>query len=260
MKSIIKTDSHVVRKERCPECAKLGNDRSGDNLAIYNDGHTYCYRCGYGNRRTKIILDNEQPICTDLTLPSDVDTNLPYEAKEWLRQYELSRLDLQSNNVLWSESMSRIIFPYWNETGLIAWQGRYVKTTKETEMEIPLKKQAKWYSQGKIHEILHPIKVNNRQAVLVEDIISGIKVSKFCGAIPIFGSSVSIKQLLRIKLICDKVMIWLDPDMRKKSLSIAKMCELHGLTATVIFTNKDPKEHTYDEISRTINSGEDQTT
>lgn len=41
------SESHAVDKRRCPECAKNGGDTSGDNLAIFDDGHTHCFACGY---------------------------------------------------------------------------------------------------------------------------------------------------------------------------------------------------------------------
>ena len=37
----------VVRKEQCPKCAERGEDSSGDNLAVYDDGHAYCFSCGH---------------------------------------------------------------------------------------------------------------------------------------------------------------------------------------------------------------------
>lgn len=39
----------AVGKERCPRCAENGNDKSGDNLVIYDDGGKVCFRpgCGY---------------------------------------------------------------------------------------------------------------------------------------------------------------------------------------------------------------------
>ena len=236
----MKCESHVIRKEQCPECRKLGNDRSHDNLAVYSDGHCHCFRCNYHTGRKHITQAIEQPK-SRIVLPADVTTELPYEAKQWLEQYQLSRLDLMSNHVMWSEHWSRIIFPYFNETGLLAWQGRYVG--KETD-------KAKWFSQGKIHEIIHPVKVTNRTAVLVEDIVSAIKVSKFTGAIPIFGSSVNAKQILRLKTVVDRVWYWLDPDMRSKSVKMANLSTLLGLPACVIFSDKDPKEHTHDEIKK----------
>lgn len=36
----------VIRRVRCPTCQDLGRDRRGDNLAIYADGHGFCFSCG----------------------------------------------------------------------------------------------------------------------------------------------------------------------------------------------------------------------
>lgn len=243
---MLTNDSHVIRKEACPECRKIGNDRTGDNLAVYSDGHTYCYRCHYSSGRKSFTQTVPKPT-TQLTLPADVVADLPFEAREWLNQYGINRRDLIEHSILWSEHWSRIIFPYFNDTGLIAWQGRYIPCGKN-KIEINGKAPAKWFSQGKIHEIIHPLQVNQQKAVLVEDIISAIKVSKIQGAIPIFGSSVSTQQILRLKHVVEQVWIWLDPDMRVTSIKLAHTCRTLGLEANVIFSDRDPKEESMDTI------------
>ena len=244
---MIQNDSHVIRKETCPECRKLGNDRSGDNLAVYSDGHCYCYRCGYRTGRRSFTQNKDSARTptdgTSIVLPSDVTTELPFEAKDWLKQYQLTRLDTNCNHIMWSEKWSRIIFPYFNESELLAWQGRYVGEDKS---------KAKWFSQGKIHEIIHPIKVVARKAILVEDIVSAIKLSNHTGAIPLFGSSLSTQQILRLRTVVNEVWLWLDPDMRNKSVKFAHVCNLLGLTAHVIFSDKDPKEHDHADIANIL--------
>lgn len=40
-------ESYVLERDRCPRCAAEGGDTTGDNLAIYNDGHAYCFKCNY---------------------------------------------------------------------------------------------------------------------------------------------------------------------------------------------------------------------
>ena len=30
----------------CPNCRSKGKDKHKDNLAVYDDGHTYCFSCG----------------------------------------------------------------------------------------------------------------------------------------------------------------------------------------------------------------------
>ena len=39
--------SKVVSRERCPSCALNGRDTGEDNLAVYDDGHKFCYSCKY---------------------------------------------------------------------------------------------------------------------------------------------------------------------------------------------------------------------
>jgi len=39
--------SNVISREQCPACASHGRDNSHDNLAIYDDGHKYCFSCKY---------------------------------------------------------------------------------------------------------------------------------------------------------------------------------------------------------------------
>ena len=39
--------SKVMKKEQCPACAERGQDTGQDNLAVYDDGHKYCFACKY---------------------------------------------------------------------------------------------------------------------------------------------------------------------------------------------------------------------
>jgi len=39
--------STFIRHEACPKCRETGNDRDGNNLARYSDGHGVCFSCGY---------------------------------------------------------------------------------------------------------------------------------------------------------------------------------------------------------------------
>ena len=49
--------SRLVRKERCPQCASVGKDTSGNGMAVYDDGHTYCFKC---ETRTNGEQDSQQ--------------------------------------------------------------------------------------------------------------------------------------------------------------------------------------------------------
>ncbi len=62
------TSSHsrLIRKERCPLCASVGKDTSGNGMAIYDDGHSYCFKCetrtnGQGEETMDSIDSNYEP-------------------------------------------------------------------------------------------------------------------------------------------------------------------------------------------------------
>jgi len=47
--------SKVINREQCPACASHGRDNSQDNLAIYDDGHKYCFACEYREGKVGVI-------------------------------------------------------------------------------------------------------------------------------------------------------------------------------------------------------------
>ena len=245
------SDSYVIRKERCPKCAEQGRDTSGDNLIVYNDGHSFCYGgcglvvgvSGFSSLKTKV----EQPK-QEICLPSDCDVDYPHRALKWIEQYELGRNDLLNNSVFWSEYRQRLIFPVFGDGSLIAYQGRYFGQDK---------KEPKWFGKGNLKDtfnILGP-KASGK-IVLVEDIISAIKVSK-CDllAMPLYGSFVGVERFKRLYKLFGKeveVLVWLDPDKRKEAIIEANRGMLCGLKTRTIFSDKDPKEHSWKELNEIL--------
>lgn len=51
--------SKLLRREQCPRCKEDGHDASGDNLAVYDDGHSFCYRCSYHSGGTAVEFTYE---------------------------------------------------------------------------------------------------------------------------------------------------------------------------------------------------------
>lgn len=245
-----RTENTLVSKEQCPECARQGKDNHQDNLGVYSDGHKYCFSCGY--YRSGILTSetlNPPNIVTSnnpIYLPSDISTTIPYKAKEWLFQYELTELDIKRNVLQWSESFERLIFPIFINGELVAYQGRYIKTNPNSL------EKTKWYTRGDIKNIVYPINVNSRSAVLVEDIVSAIKVGHITGTIPLFGSNLNITMMHRLKYLVDKLVIWLDPDKRTESIKFARAFHTLGVDCLVVLSEKDPKEHTYEEITEIL--------
>jgi hypothetical protein len=238
---------HCVKHEQCPKCAELGNDKSSDNLAVYSDGSTYCFRCGYFET-AKGLQNLKERVFTSkprIVLPQDVSEQLPKKCWDFLGQYSLTKNDTLVNTVLWSEHFDRLIFPYFNDTGLWGWQGRYLGHDKK----------AKWYSQGDLKHQLHTLgNPRSKVCVIVEDIISAVKVShcRMVTASPLFGSTITTKRLLQLKKKYSKILIWLDDDMKSKSAKFCYNSQSLGLDSSCIFTKQDPKCYNDAEITEII--------
>lgn len=247
-------DSHVIGKEQCPECARLGKDNSSDNLAIYSDGHKWCYSCGYYEGVSPLVkfkhVEKEVEKKDPLTLPSDCDIVYPERALDWIKQYELNKVDLLNNNVMWSDSMQRLIFPVYGDDWLIAYQGRYFGAGNMAIAKIP-----KWYGKGNLKDTFN-ILGKGDELILTEDVVSAIKVAK-CGvmALPLYGcvvGTIRFKRLLTILGTAVKVRVWLDPDKRSDAVREAKLGRCVGLNCGTIFSERDPKEHTFSEIKEIL--------
>lgn len=61
--------SKLLRKEPCPRCRAEGGDRTGNNLGVFDDGHTYCY-AGHG----VVTKSNQQEY---------MDTSFTYQYLPW---------------------------------------------------------------------------------------------------------------------------------------------------------------------------------
>ena len=246
--------SQVIGKERCPECAKRGKDTKGDNLVSYSDGHSYCYGCGYtlnssASKLSNFVSNSSQPpfVADQVWLPHDCSFDYSSIALEWVGQYDLDKNTLLRNRVMWSPSKERLCFPVIGGNGeYLAYTGRNFNPTDS---------RSKWVSYGDLDNTFHIKGNNNKTLVLVEDIVSAIKVSSITQSMPLFGNHIGLKRWKRLYQLTPRgstINIWLDPDMKTKAIKERALGASVGLNTRVIFSDKDPKEHSYDEIEELI--------
>lgn len=247
------SQSQHLKNGPCPRCQSQRHDSKGDNLATYSDGHQWCWSCGYLTNPNKILSYQSRDVKIDLKetppLPYDCTIDIPRHALAWLEQYELSINTIKKNNILWSDSKESLIFPYFVEGELVAWQMRYCGD----------KGFPKWITKGKIEEIIYTIGNKSSTLVLVEDIVSAIKVSQVEQCSPIFGSVITTKRLVRLSSFYNTLYIWLDYDKRKESIKFAEKARLLGFNMYNVVTELDPKSYTTVEITNYINNNNDKT-
>ena len=88
----------------------------------------------------------------------------------------------------------------------------------------------------------------NTDIIIVEDLVSAIKVSRYYRCLPLFGSGCSRTKLTRLRRYSDHLRFWLDRDKFGTAMKMAKIATQLGFKTDVIRTEKDPKEHINSEI------------
>lgn len=235
--------------EPCPQCG------SRDNLGVWTDGHKYCFGCSYTvgatyTRHQHNISNTKSQISeSNPSLPSDAGIYIPYGPLSWLYSYDLTYNEVLSNRILWSEDKKYLCFPYFSQSNVLeAWQARYFGDNKD---------HPKWITYGKIKDHIKIFNLNQAKEhgiILVEDIVSAIKVGRWYPSSPIFGSHLDWSQIGRYGRYTDKLTLWLDSDKVKEAHKFARRASLMGLNVRVIHTKDDPKSYSDIDIKKYLTS------
>ena len=242
---------HCIQHTQCPNCAKQGKDRAGNNLAIYSDNSSFCFSCNYYTTKNnkKTISQSSKRKQRTISLPSDSSLTIPIEIKQnFLTKYGITNEDCTKHSIMWSSYYQRLYFPILYEGELLGYLGRYCGNNPTNP---------KWYSHGDLGKIIHPIgNETSTLLVLTEDIISAIKVSHLNNilCIPLFGSHISNLQWLRLKLLYPnhKIILWLDKDKEKESIKFVYTGKQLGINCWSVITTEDPKALDELEIKKVL--------
>lgn len=234
----------------CPKCG------SRDNLGTYADGHQWCFGCRYyvpppnTMARRAASYGPKVEVSKDIyPLPKDAVSFIPHKGLTWIKKYGITDDEIKRNNLLWSDEKQQLIFPiYGGEGEIIAWQAR--------NFDEESAKKRKYFSQGKLDNILHILNNTNTYpdtVVVTEDLISAIKVSRYCTAMPLFGAYASDSRLNRLRRLYSKLVVWLDYDKLIEARKAVSRASRIGFDASAIHTELDPKELSDKEIKEKLN-------
>lgn len=228
--------SNFVEHRSCPRCG------SRDNLGVWDDGHCWCFGCGYyvpPEVTINDVLPKEVVKLVGDQLPSDCSAAIPKEPMMWLKKYSLTNKEIAENNILWSQSQQMLIFPYFAEGRLLMWQGRYFPA-----------RNPKVFTAGypEDHLILKGDQRNS--VVIVEDAVSQIKVSRVECCCCLFGAHLSLHKSLALSRYFDNLFLWLDNDKIKEMMRFQTRYTHLFKNVKIIISDVDPKEHSEEEIRK----------
>lgn len=184
-----------------------------------------------------------------LTLPYDFTNTISKEGMIWLSKYEITQEEITEFNIGYSPRLNRLILPVYQDNKLIYWQGRNLgKVTKDNPKYLNIR------NSGAKNVFFQRSIPNSNMCVIVEDILSAIKVGRVCNSLALLGSYFPKEIYQSIIPQYDKILIWLDADKYhtafKAGQYISTFC---NKAVKIIRTDKDPKEYTnayiYDQCS-----------
>lgn len=233
----------ILRNEQCPECAKNGADTRGDNLVRYQDGGAFCFACRYHEKQTS-FMTHEPPTKTPLPrLVPELDKWAPKNLA-WLRKY-LNDEEIEG----WFEyapDLDRHVFfldftkPDGEEE--FYWEARAVDKPGEPKV--------KSHGTKPYFPIYHGADgVGKDHLVIVEDVVSSIKLARHFNTLPLFGCYCPNEWIVAIhrNTFFKKVVIWLDSDKLPVAMELLKKLRYLKPT-TVVHTPKDPKDYDNEEF------------
>lgn len=217
--------------EGCPKCG------SRDNLGVYEDGHSYCFGCGYRTpSKTSlhhITKHTKLTTAPTIFLPNDYTNNLPLMCQEWLKKYGITNLEIEELKICWSASTGLLLFPQWGEnTTIMGYSGR--RFTGEGP---------KYIIRG-IKTDFTRVYGHGDTIVYTEDILSALKASRLTAARPLFGTALS-----RLETGYNRHILWLDKDKQSSSIIQCRKWKQYGYNISPIITDLDPKEYSTEQIN-----------
>ena len=249
----LESSNLLISRTQCPRCRKNGRDNSQDNLALYSDGHAWCYACSYHKPpsiETRIkgttITETTNKAPTPIILPSDATVNIPEEIRNRLATWMIRSEQINKHKFMWSPSREKLIMPVYDNYGqLLMYQ--------ERTWDIALQK---YLTFGKPSDIMHIIrsdtnKVDNSVLILTEDLISAIRVSSYKPAMPLWGSDIPLRMITRLASMVAVLGVWLDPDMKLKAVKDVLRASQY-IPAFFIDSHLDPKFYNNDQIKEHI--------
>lgn len=199
----------------------------------------YCHNCGEklfvkDNYTKSLFESNVEHVKNEILL--DYTKNISKDGLLWLFKYDLSLKEIEDYSIGYSPNLDRVILPIVTNGRWDYWQARALSPGVYPKYLNPKFMKSPFYSQTE----------DLGNLVIVEDIISAIKVGRCMRACAILGSKIP-EEVYKVARRCKKVYLWLDPDMKDKMNNIKTNLSMYT-EITIVDSDKDPKEYSTDKI------------
>lgn len=243
-------DGGKTRLQHCGNDKSLMVSRSGSRI------HAYCFRCGLNESESvgQLTLAElaarraaEQQYSTSkaASLPADFTSDIPKEGRVWLYRASIYGAALDRYGIGWSPRMQRVILPIRGTSGeLLGTQARAVMPGQKPKYLTSMSGQHTFCAAGK----------RPGPVVIVEDILSAIRVADVTSAVALLGTCTPLTAVLPHLPGAGRVLCWFDADAAgaKAWAKYSAALSLTGYEPVRVQSDKDPKLHSRREITAII--------
>jgi len=219
-----------------------------------------CHRCGWKgwqpikglppDQTIKLLKQTQQNNTQQkgsLKLPDDVTPILPPECWAWLMQYDITEDEARRYRFCYSPRLTSLILPIYRENRLIYYQARsFGPGNKQKYLNV------KGRARGRVFFVADKIRDDDRRVVLVEDIVSAIKVNRVTNAMALLYSHIPMDLVIKLIKRNRDVIIWLDHDKQHVALRCVSKARSWGYPVRMIDTPADPKCYDPEAIEKIL--------
>lgn len=237
------------RNIRIPHC------KTDNSMVVYHTekGYScYCHRCKegdfepHGNRRIADIRRHKLELQflqnKEVKLPDDYTLEVPKHAMLWYLKAGISPELAASYGIGYTPSLDRVVIPIYEDGGLAALQLRAVDESQKPKYLNP--------GGRKIEQAVFMSGEPTGITIVVEDVLSAIKVGRIAHATSTLGTNMSDARARKIAQHNHTAIVWMDGDAAGKvgRVDAVKQLTLLGVRCYRVDTLRDPKKYSAEEI------------
>ena len=233
-------------RETCPYCQGGSSRDKGFSISRTRDGILYhchrvkCQEAGF----IGISRPSELPAKEVVKAPVRKYSAVPMPDRmvtTFLQKWDVSP-GIVSDNRISYEAEGAIIYPIHNRMGYeVGYVRRYYDGRKP-------KSKTYWYEdRDKGVAFTRPL-LEGSTIVLVEDLVSAIKVGQFLPTAALLGSYLSPEAASKLRHTYSKVVFWLDGNALQAAVKLKKKYKLVFDEVQIVYTKDDPKDYSQAEI------------
>ena len=245
----------TARQIVCPRCRGGSSNEKSLSITRVDDGLLYkCHRASCGaagkvfssgviaehretERKPEKKLGHPEPL-TDIN-------------EEWLEylcsKYGVDEELITNNRVMMCPQRNTVVFPCHDTEGRLAnfVDRDYATGRKPKSINYPVTEN----TTGVIEPLTNP---DGDSAVLVEDMMSAIKLSRLVPAIPLLGVHATYEQWNVIAAKYKNILIYLDADARWQAANLYSGCGILFDCVKVAWESSDPKDTRYERLEQVV--------